>query len=254
MTLAPSLSSPPSIALHATVLRSLSRRGVSLERTADETSDGHQARIETALMALFRDERSDLAFEALYRFSHATLLSWIQMSSHRRATSIEPTEVLQDAFVNMYRYAGTFRDERAQSFRVWSRTIAANLLRRSKRQLARPSLQALPEGLQEPADTRSVGPENQAMLGEERSSVLRAYRLLLAQYHAAWSKLSDRDREALRLVEVDGYSYAEACEFLNVGMSNMKMIIFRARRRIRRFLLEGLGAEEEAETPIRKAG
>jgi DNA-directed RNA polymerase specialized sigma24 family protein len=38
---------------------------------------------------------------------------------------------------------------------------------------------------------------------------------------------------ALELVELEGLSYAEAGARLHVGISNMKMIMFRARRRLR---------------------
>lgn len=204
-------------------------------------------------MTLFRDEPTEAHFEALYAFTQGPLLAWISSSLFRRGSAADPTEVLQDTYVNLYRYARTFRDERAQSFRVWSRTIAANLVRRSRRETARPSLQALPEGLQEPADRTAFGPSVQAMMGEERVATVRAYQLLLRHYHAAFAALSPRDREALELVEVEGKSYAEACEILQVGMSNMKMIMFRARRRLRDRLLKSLGLEDEPEA-VRLAG
>ena len=46
------------------------------------------------------------------------------------------------------------------------------------------------------------------------------------------SDLAQRDRRALHLVEVEGLSYQEAGRILQVGRSNMKMIVFRSRRRI----------------------
>jgi RNA polymerase sigma factor (sigma-70 family) len=142
----------------------------------------------------------------------------------------EPLDFLQDTYVNIYRYAASFRDGHARSFRGWGRTIATNVVRRA-RMRRRPAPQALPE-LAEPADTRP-GPEGLVSGAEERRSLERAWLIVLLEYAAAFERLSARDRRALELVEVQGLSYAEATGLLGVGMSNLKMIIFRSRERIR---------------------
>ena len=187
---------------------------------------------ETALMAQFRDSGDEQSFRRLYEEAADGLLAWIRASVRNRAGFLDPLDVLQDTFVSIFRYAGSFRDEQPRSFRVWSRTIALNLIRRAQRDHWRPSLQDLPEGLQEPSDQRCL-PDTAASLGEQGKRMTRAYQLYLRLYLAAWEQLSERDRKALKIVEVDGASYAEACDILGVGMSNMKMIMFRARRRVR---------------------
>ena len=227
-----------------TVQRRLAERGFDFAPRPEESREQFEVRSETALMALFRDDRDDEAFEALYRHASGKLLSWILACSCRIASAPDPNEVLQDAFVNIYRYASSFRDERPKSFRVWSRTIASNLLRRGGAASFAASLQGYPEGMQEPADT-ACGPAREAILAEECAALSRAWGTLLLLYLEAWRSLSTRDRRALELVEVEGKSYAEACRELRVGMSNMKMIMFRSRRRIRAYMKRAMGQEFE---------
>lgn len=221
---------------HLPSLRALEERGVGLARDGEESAEDHQARLETALMALFRDRRGEGEFQALYEHASPALLSWIAgVLQSRRSfgrASLDPLEVLQDTFVNVYRYAGGFRDDHGASFRVWSRRIASNLIRRGALHGRGRSLQALPEGRQEPTDRRA-GPAEGLLIDEERRSLSLAWMIVLMQYAAAYQALGERDRRALDLIEVEGLSYAEASRRLRVGLSNMKMILFRARRRIR---------------------
>lgn len=222
----------PRLPVSVPVLRRLRAREVDLEPRPDETADVFEARMETALMALFRDERIEEHFQALYDYARGALLDWILGLCSDRGRSADPLEVLQDAFVNAYRYASGFRDDEPRSFRVWSRTIAGNLVRRQASTRARGAWSALPEGGDEPVD-RHCGPSDEASEREEVRITAAAWLYVLLQYAAAYEQLSPRDRLALELIEVQGLSYAEAGRRLRVGMSNMKMIMFRSRRRIR---------------------
>ena len=217
--------------LHALAWRDLESRGVALSPLAGEEREQFECRIETALMALFRDRREESTFAALYEFARAGLLEWISgLAGARRRT--EPAELLQDTFVNVYRYASSFRDEHPRSFRVWSRTIAGNVVRRAVRRAGEKWARTLPEGGEEPADAHA-SPLGAMELDEEQRSMLGAWMIVLSQYANAYHELCARDRLALELVEVEELSYAEAGARLHVGISNMKMIMFRARRRLR---------------------
>lgn len=214
------------------VRAALSTRGVSLEPAADETPELFDARLETALMALFRDTRGGEEFEALYEASQPSVLRLILRCSSGHGGRLDPHELTQDVFVNVYRYSGGFRDEQPRSFRVWVGAIARNVVRRQLGARRRLSIHDLPDGVSEPADPR-FGPSDRLSIAEERSSIAQSWGILLMHYVVAWKQLSPRDQEALHLIEVEGLSYSEACERLSVGMSNMKMIMFRARKRIR---------------------
>ncbi len=223
------------LAAWAGVRQSLADRGVDLGKQEGESDEGLENRVGTSLMALYRDERSGESFEALYSFARPAVLHWIRGLLHRGLSHLDPAELLQDTFVNVFRYPTAFREEHAGSFRVWVRTIAGNIIRRASSTRSRLSFQELPEGLHEPEDSQE-GPSGLA-IGEEQMRRLRgAWVLFLCHYARAWQELSPRDRRTLQLIEVEGLSYAEAGEVLKVGRSNMKMIVFRSRKRIARHM------------------
>jgi len=227
------------------VRAALAGRGFRLQPLPDEGPESHARRLETALMALFRDTRTDEAFEALYRCARPALRAWIVQLLAGRAAPLDPSEVLQDTFVNVYRYASGFREGAGGGFRGWSRTIAANLIRRARSRGRTWSEQALPWDVREPADLR-LGPRESAQSEEECAGLRRAWVLLLLHYAAAWNKLGARDQLALQLVELDGLSYDAAGRRLGVGRSNMKMIMFRSRKRIRALMLRAMATDDPA--------
>jgi len=181
-------------------------------------------------------------FEALYRCSRGAMLGWIVHLSAGRGQAGDPAELMQDTYVNVYRYAGGFREGQGRSFRGWARTIAVNVVRRACRRRGL-FLQEMPMGVGEPEDRRA-GPVLSALVGEERESLGKAWLILLLFYAQAFHRLSPRDRQALTLVEVEGLSYAQAGERLGVGRSNMKMIMFRSRKRIRAHMQSAMRSQE----------
>ena len=149
----------------------------------------------------------------------------------------------QEVFLNVYRYSSSFK-ERAGGFRGWCLTIARNVISRKAREHLRRAMLPLVDG-SDPADS-SQGPREQSITQEEALSFRRAWRTYLLAYAAAFRELKPRDQEALRLVEVEGLAYKEAADCLGVGLSNMKMILLRARRRIWRRMGEWGGSEARA--------
>ncbi len=223
------------------VLRALVAREVDVTRAEGESADDYENRIGTALMALFRDTREPESFEALYAFARRAVQQWIRGLLHRGLGHLDPAELLQDTFVNVYRYPSAFRDEHSGSFRVWVRTIAGNIVRRASAPRPRMFFQELPDGLNEPVDERE-NPAHQVSADEQGRQLGNAYMLFLAHYARAWEELSQRDRRTLHLVEVEGLSYEEAGRVLEVGRSNMKMIVFRSRKRIARRMRMAMNA------------
>lgn len=209
----------------------LEGRAVQLVRGEQESEAEFDERLATALMALFRDTQNRVVFEALHRLSEASVRRWVAHLALRMNSPREVCELVQDTYVNVYRYSSRFRSEHRSSFRVWVRTIAANIIKRSLTSARLCSLHALPEGLQEPRDS-SAGPSALVMQNEETRDLFVTWQLFLLQYLRAFEQLSARDRRALELVEAEGKTYAEAGAILEVGSSNMKMIMFRARRRL----------------------
>jgi RNA polymerase sigma factor (sigma-70 family) len=227
---------------HATLLSAREARLAGLRAPfaahPGEGPEEHENRAGTALMARYRDTRESAAFEELYALSRASVLAWIKSLLGRELVHLDPNELLQDTFINVYRYPAAFRDDHPGSFRVWVRTIAGNVLRRAAAQRGR----ALPLESEEPMELvdQKLGPVQQVDDGEATDRLRRAWVLLLCLYAQAWKELSQRDRRTLHLVEVEGLSYQEAGVLLAVGRSNMKMIVFRSRKRIARRMRDAL--------------
>jgi RNA polymerase sigma factor (sigma-70 family) len=246
--LADALVSPPSVDLE--IARRLRGRGVEPKPAPGESAEVFGDRLDTALMALWRDCGDRAAFDALYRHSRGRVFAWLRWLLRGDQRRLDPLELLQDTYVNVYSYGAGFRDENDASFRAWVRTIAGNVLRRAgrRRALARTpelSLQSLPEAFQEPVDL-ARGPDLRLVENEEAGELARTWILFLGLYERAFASLSERDRRALELVEVEGRTYAETCRLLSVSPSNMKMIMLRARRRLQAHLARSLGDRRAA--------
>lgn len=212
------------------VVRRLIARGARFQAEPKQVRFALENHLASQLMALFRDEGDSEAFEALYAYTRKSVEDWIRALLRGSGRSIDALEILQDAFINVYKYRQSFRSDHDGSFRVWVRTIAGNLIRRAYSRNPVRRFEDMPEGLQEPVDSRP-GPRALVELEEENARLQKAYGLYLLHYRAAFNLLSDRDRRAMTLVEVDGLTYSEAGKLLGVRASNMKMILFRARKR-----------------------
>ncbi len=206
-------------------------RGVSLEAQTNEAPGVFVDRVDTALMALFRDTRSAESFEVLYDRTAGAVFDWLRRLLAGQRCGLDPLEILQDTFVNVYQYSTRFRDERPESFRVWVRTIASNAMRRARSQVPRRAEQPLSEKLGEPV-ARHAEPTRRLDEEEERRRLALTWMLFLEHYSRAYAGLAARDQTALAMVEIECLSYAEAGARLAVGASNMKMIMFRARQRL----------------------
>jgi len=238
--LSPVPASIPTL-LPSRIRRLLAGRGVSVEALERAGGESSRERLDTELMALFRDTRDGEVFDCLYRNTRGAVFDWLRRLDARGKSPTDPMELLQDTFVNVYRYSRRFRNDSDSSFRVWVRTIAANAMKRALKQLPRGQRHELPAPT-EPVDLRP-GPARCIQIQEERHALARSWLLFLEHYSRAYDALGPRDREALRLVEVQALSYAEAARRLEVGSSNMKMIMFRSRQRILRHMRQAMGGE-----------
>jgi len=247
-----SLSQPlqptrPLVLQWPTVARELRLRGLAPDPGSTEDRDEYENRIGTALMALFRDGRDPQVFEALYGCTGPGVLQWIRSLLGRELSHLDPAELLQDTFVNVYRYPSAFREEHGGSFRVWVRTIAGNVVRRAALLRSRLPQHDLEEAGE--LEDRAGGPIQAIQDQDEAQRLRQAWVLLLWYYAQAWKELSQRDRRTLHLVEVEGLSYQEAGRVLAVGRSNMKMIVFRSRKRIARRIREAMARGSSPAVP-----
>lgn len=212
----------------------------------DETRDADSLRdgASTVLMDLYRLHQSRSAFGLLYELNRTRLLSQVASRLRRYQSKADPNDVLQEVFFNIYRYPHRFNCARDDAFRVWTGTIVRNTVLKHLRSLSRSGRAEVPfEDLSEQPEVRSDGPLVGAIRRESVFECKRVYLTYLHLYLRFYSMLSDRERRAIRFVEVDELSYREAASELGIKLENLKMVIFRARRKIHRAMrrvFEGL--------------
>ena len=110
--------------------------------------------------------------------------------------------------------------ERGAAFRGWLFRIARNLSIDVFRQRRRTC--ALLDEEVTPPPLRVEGPQESVVVGEEHQTVAQAL-----------SRLAQRHQRVLLLREVEGLSYADIGQRLNVSYSAVETLLFRARRRLR---------------------
>jgi RNA polymerase sigma-70 factor, ECF subfamily len=169
--------------------------------------------------------RVDRAFERLYR-RHVSDVYHYALAVLRNPADAE--DVTQTAFLNAY--SAYRRGERPAAPRNWLIAIAHNVCRQRFRQSARrPHEVALDEDV---ADT---------LVADDAPSA--------QDIRTALGYLAFNQRAALVMRELEGRSYAEIAELLELSVSAVETLIFRARRALRE-QLEGSLTCQQAERAL----
>ena len=219
-------------------------RMVALLDDAARSGESVRDSISTRLMEIFRERTSRAAFGLLYELNSQHLLAQVAGCLRRYGSRSDPRDVLQEVFFNVYRYPHRFNSEREDAFRVWSAMIVRNTVLKHLRSQGRGGRVEVPfEDLSDQPEERSTTPLRGVIEQESRKECGRVYLTYLHLYLRFYSMLSERERKAIHLVEVDEHSYREAAAELGIKLENLKMVIFRARRKIHRSMrrvFEGL--------------
>lgn len=209
-------------------------------RDADELRD----HLSTRLMEVFRANQSRGCFGLLYELNGAQLFAQVAARLRRYSSKADPGDVLQEVFFNVYRYPHRFDASRDDAFRVWSAMIVRNTVLKHLRSLGRAGQKEIPfEDLSDQPVTSEGNPLHGVLREEEGVACSRAYVTYLQLYLTFYGMLSERERRSLHLVEVERISYRDAASLLDIKLENLKMVIFRARRKIHRAMrrtFEGL--------------
>ena len=211
---------------------------------AGRTAESKRDALSTQVMDLFRVHRSRAAFGLLYELNGQHLLQQVVGRIRRYQSKADPQDVLQEVFVNVYRYPQRFNAEREDAFRVWTATIVRNTVLKYLRSLSRSGRAEVPfDDLPEPSGGDRGEPLRGAIENEAEQECGRVYLTYLHFYLRFYGMLSVREQRAIHLVEVEGMSYRAAAADLEIKLENLKMVIFRARRKIHRSMrrvFEGL--------------
>jgi RNA polymerase sigma-70 factor (ECF subfamily) len=195
----------------------------------------HADWVSTALMQAFQRTGDPQVFATLYELNEASFAQAIQGKLRRTISRVDRHDVLQEVFLNIYRYPHRFVAERADAFRNWGHRIVQNtLLKFLKLEARRQRTTHLDEDLGERVDVRAESPLRSAANAEQHRAIDRAFLIYLNLYLVHFRQLSQKEQRALTLVEVDGSSYRDAAGQLGIRLENLKMVVFRARRKIDR--------------------
>jgi len=191
----------------------LERRNAQAGRPAGPASESDAELVARVLSG------SDAAFAALVA-RYDDLLS---RHAQRMLGRIDEAEdVVQAAWIKAYRRLRQCRDP--ERFGAWVFRIAANAC---KDALKARRKEVVP--MDSVGDLRSPGddPEEGALREKQRRQIA-----------AALGRLPPDQREAFLLKHVEGWSYEEMAERLEVGVSALKMRVHRARDELQKLLLE----------------
>src|SRR5918911_1618120 len=165
--------------------------------------------------------RTDRAFERMYQ-RHVGDVYRYALVVLRNPEDAE--DVVQTTFMNAYRAFA--RGERPRTPQNWLITIAHNVCRQRFRQLQRqPNELPLEED-----EIAQLAPDDESPTADD--------------IRRALSHLAFNQRAALVMRELEGRSYAEIAEILQVSTSAVETLIFRARRALREQLEGGLTCRE----------
>ena len=205
----------------------------------------------TALMDCYRRTGDGQSFALLFELNEAPFRLAVRARLRRTVSNVDPDDVVQEVFMNIYRYPHKFVADRADAFRSWGHRIAQNtLLKALKREARRAQRTSLDEQIETRADTDVITPERSAVDAEAASIVDRAYLLYLNLYLLHFERLSTRERRALTLVECEAVSYKDAAADLGIKLENLKMVIFRGRRKIFRGMSRTLSELDSLVVPV----
>jgi len=165
------------------------------------------------------------AFERLVRACERQMLAVAAGFAH---TPDDANDIYQDAVLAAYRALPRFKME--SKFSTWLHKIVVNTALSNRRKLKRTwqkmaAVQSEYEQEEKYVETQS--PER-AMIDEELNS----------QINRALKRLSDNERMAFVLCNQQGFKLREAAEIMSCSENSIKVVLFRARNKLKEYLAD----------------
>lgn len=135
----------------------------------------------------------------------------------------EAKDVVQEVFIRVWN--GRDKMDQVQNWEAWCMRITKNLSLDRIRSQSRKNTHPMAEGFEMRQD--SLSPHETT---EMQESMQRITELI--------SSLPEKQRQVIHLRDVEGYSYNEICEILEIDMNQVKVSLFRARNAVREKLIK----------------
>ena len=205
-----------------------------VDTTRDPTSDSSESQVLAALRA-----GDETAFTMLVNQHHNAMVRIAMIYVKEQAIA---EEVAQETWVAVLR--GLDRFEGRSSFKTWLFTILTN---RAKTRATREG-RYVPLELGEDSDDEAVVsldrfmpdgdwsaadmPQSWDSIPETRLLSLESVNLIMQ----AIDNLPSNQKQVIRLRDVEGFGSAETCNILNISETNQRVLLHRARSRVRQAL------------------
>jgi len=166
------------------------------------------------------------------------------MALGRLRNSEDARDVVQDAFVRVYRYVGSFKGN--SSFYTWLYRITANLCIDRLRQSGREQQVEYIEGRKLKAAVEQAGPlMGMGPAGGDCPARNMDRKEILAKLQEAIDELPDYHRDVILMREVGGMSYSEMAKAMKVSKGTIMSRLFHARRKVKERIRPYLEGDEE---------
>jgi RNA polymerase sigma factor (sigma-70 family) len=135
----------------------------------------------------------------------------------------EAKDVVQEVFIRVWN--GREQMNEVQNWEAWCMRITKNLSLDRIRSITRKQTQPIEESYH--VKLESLSPHEST---EVQENMIR-----ITQFIAA---LPEKQRQIIHLRDVEGYSYNEICEIMELDMNQVKVNLFRARNAVREKLMK----------------
>ena len=130
----------------------------------------------------------------------------------------EAKDIVQEVFIRVWN--GRNQMDTVQNWEAWCMRIAKNLSLDRLRTLARKQTRPIEESYDVRQET--LTPHESTEVGESMDKISQMI-----------AGLPEKQRQVIHLRDVEGYSYQEICDILELDMSQVKVNLFRARNSVR---------------------
>lgn len=187
----------------------------------------------TDLLATFATTGDRRLFDRIASLAGPFLQRRAQSEISKRRAALESHEVVQEALLNIFRYARSFRPTVPHAFATWTSRIVADVVLRLIRPKRRPRPISIHEveGMELQAET-CHDPVRCLDDQEARISLRADFTLWLRIYYQAYLGLTKLQQDILHRVEIHGESYAEIADALGMRVEAVKMVVYRGRKRL----------------------
>jgi RNA polymerase sigma-70 factor (ECF subfamily) len=208
----------------------------------DGLSDGE-------LVTLVQQGNQD-AYSCLFQRYYRKVFS---MALGRLRNREDAQDVVQDAFIKVYRYIGSFKGN--SSFYTWLYRITANLCIDKLRQHTRDQKVEFVEGKKlRQAVERGGGMMGRGSIDGDNPAKMADRREVMAKLEEAILELPDYHRDVILMREVGGMSYSEMAKAMKVSKGTIMSRLFHARRKVKEKLGPYLaGEDDEGAEPLMEA-